>query len=284
MYEDWSRQEVELIVADYLAMLADELAGRRINKAARNRDLQRLLNGRSRGSIEFKHCNISAVLIELGYPHIYGYKPRDNYQGMLLDEVASQLSLSPQLVALAAAAVAVPATATSTPPADWRSLVVQPPARKATARATRERSTGTPTVVQGPNFLEQESRNASLGIAGERLVVQLEHRRLWEAGRRALANRVEHVAHTRGDGLGYDVLSFEVNGRERLIEVKTTRYSEFTPFFATRNEVEVSDRDADRYQLYRVFTFDTKPRLFILPGSLRKSVILDAVNFRASLP
>ncbi len=284
MYEDWSRQEVELIVADYLAMLADELAGRPVNKAGRNRDLQPLLNGRSRGSIDFKHCNISAVLIELGYPYIDGYKPRYNYQEMLRDAVALQLAQSPEVSAAAAVAVTAPAAVPTKAPVDWRSLFVKPPTRKAPVRATRERPTGTNTVMFGANFLEQESRNASLGTAGEHLVVQLEHRRLCEAGCRTLANRVEHVAQTRGDGLGYDVLSFEADGRERLIEVKTTRYGELTPFFATRNEVEVSERKATQYQLYRVFAFGKAPKLFILPGSLRTTVVLDAMTYRATLP
>jgi hypothetical protein len=284
MYEDWSRQEVEVIVADYLAMLADELAGRPVNKAARNRDLQPLLNGRSKGSIEFKHCNISAVLIELGFPYVYGYKPRYNYQEMLRETVALQLAQRHEVSAAAAVAVTAPAAVPTTPPADWRSLFVKPPARKASVRATRERPAGATTVVFGANYLEQESRNASLGTAGEHFVVQLEHRRLWEAGRRTLANRVEHVAQTRGDGLGYDILSFEADGRERLIEVKTTRYSELTPFFATRNEVEVSDRNPTEYHLYRVFAFERDPKLFILPGSLRMTVVLDAMTFRATLP
>ena len=65
---DWSRLEVEAAVADYLDMLALELRGEPFNKAEHNRNLVRVLNGRTRGSIERKHQNISAVLIELGYP------------------------------------------------------------------------------------------------------------------------------------------------------------------------------------------------------------------------
>jgi hypothetical protein len=108
--------------------------------------------------------------------------------------------------------------------------------------------------------------------------------RLRQLGHRRLSEKVEHVARTQGDGLGYDILSFESNGRERLIEVKTTRYGDMTPFFATRNEVEVSERQAASYRLYRVFKFEKKPRLFILPGALRQSVILEPVTYRASLP
>jgi hypothetical protein len=52
-----------------------------------------------------------------------------------------------------------------------------------------------------------------------------------------MADRVEHVSATRGDGFGYDVLSFEPDGRERFIEVKTTAFGAMVPFFVTRNEL-----------------------------------------------
>ena len=71
---DWTDKENDLIVADYFAMLADDIAGRPYNKAEHNRQLQRRID-RSRTSIEFKHQNISAVLKELGQDWIPGYKP-----------------------------------------------------------------------------------------------------------------------------------------------------------------------------------------------------------------
>jgi hypothetical protein len=49
----WSRDEVDLIVADYFTMLRAELAGEPFSKAEHNRALQPLLSGRSKGSIEF---------------------------------------------------------------------------------------------------------------------------------------------------------------------------------------------------------------------------------------
>ena len=47
--------------------------------------------------------------------------------------------------------------------------------------------------------------------------------------------------HGRGDGAGFDVLSFDLGGKERLIEVKTTNGAARTPFFMTRNEMAVAD-------------------------------------------
>ena len=68
--DDWSREEVEATVGDYFAMLRDELAGLPVNKSERNLRLRRLLQNRSKGSVEFKHANISAVLTLHGYPYI----------------------------------------------------------------------------------------------------------------------------------------------------------------------------------------------------------------------
>src|SRR6266480_7714123 len=102
---DWSRLEVEAAVAYYLDMLALELRGEPFNKAEHNRNLARVLNSRTRGSIERKHQNISAVLIELGYPYIDGYKPLSNYQRLLYEVVEDRLLNAVGLHQAAAAAV-----------------------------------------------------------------------------------------------------------------------------------------------------------------------------------
>jgi hypothetical protein len=52
---DWSPAEVDLVVADYFAMLAAELSGAEYSKAEHNRNLRPLLNGGSKGSVEFRH-------------------------------------------------------------------------------------------------------------------------------------------------------------------------------------------------------------------------------------
>jgi hypothetical protein len=66
--EDWSHEEVEATVAAYLTMLEQELRGVAFNKSDSRRLLRETLNDRSDGAIERKHQNISAVLIELGFP------------------------------------------------------------------------------------------------------------------------------------------------------------------------------------------------------------------------
>ncbi|MEO7102679.1 MAG: DUF3883 domain-containing protein [Gemmatimonadaceae bacterium] len=72
---------------------------------------------------------------------------------------------------------------------------------------------------------------------------------------------IEHVSRTQGDGLGYDIVLFETDGRERMIEVKTTAFDAMTPFFASKREVSVSEDLAPQFQLYRIFKFRDSPNL-----------------------
>jgi hypothetical protein len=94
----WSLAEVELVVADYFAMLADELAQRPYSKTMRRRQLAPLLDNRSDGAIEFKHANISAVLVNFGLPYIDGCKPRFNYQQLLEQVVLERIEGDADLV------------------------------------------------------------------------------------------------------------------------------------------------------------------------------------------
>ena len=279
MSDAWSREEVEAAVADYFTMLGKELRGEPYNKAEHNRRLQNLLSARTRGSVERKHQNISAVLIDIGYPYIDGYKPLGNYQELLARVVQERLSAAAGLEEVVEKSVA--AEVDEIPEVgDILSIVVPPPVRDTGSARLYERSD---LRVARPrrNFLEAEARNQSLGLAGEELALRFEHERLRRAGKRSLADRIEHVSRTRGDGLGYDIQSFEEDGRDRLIEVKTTRFGSMTPFFASRNEVEVSEERQGDYRLYRLFSFRTQPRLFTLAGSLRASCKLEPVNFSA---
>ena len=134
------------------------------------------------------------------------------------------------------------------------------------------------------DYLQREAANASLGSAGERFVVAFERARLLAAGHDRLASRVEHVSETQGDGCGFDVLSYEQSGRERLIEVKTTRYGARTPFFVSTNEVRVSEWNAEQYHLYRIYGFRRDPKLFAVSGALSTRFALDPTQFVARIP
>lgn len=281
---DWSQIEVEAIVSVYFDFLNRELHGQAINKRAANLQLLPLLNGRTLGSIEFKHANVSAVLLELGFPYVDGYKPRSNYQDLLREVVEARLALNYKLQVTVKNIVDEPAIKLALPQKkaqDFINAIVAAPVPELPAKEKKQ-TKRKPQARLGVNYLEREARNASLGKAGEEFVLEVEHARLWSSGKRSLADRIEHVAMTKGDGLGYDILSFEESGQERLIEVKTTRFGPLTPFFASRNEVKMSS-ELDNYQLYRVFRFDKDPKLFILNGSLVESCQLEPTLYAATV-
>ena len=274
---DWSREEVEAIVADYLQMLTLELAGQSYNKTEHRRRLQRILNERSDASIEFKHSNISAAMIDLGCPYIRGYQPRSNYQALLSMVAEEQLRTKTTLDHVALAAVQQPAVTPEQ--TDFTKVKTEPPKRQ---HQVEEASRPLLFKAFKRDYLEREAQNRSLGFAGEQFIVQFEHWRLVELGQRRLADRVEHVSKSKGDGLGYDVLSFESDGKERLIEVKTTTFGRDTPFFVSRGELALSHGAQGQFHLYRLFEFRKGPRLFDLPGALDQHCLLDPVTYRAS--
>jgi hypothetical protein len=99
---NWTDSENASVVACYLSMLKRELAGQPINKAAENKSLRKVLKDRTKGAVEYKLQNVSAVLLEYGWLFIDGYKPARNIQGKLRDEVIRQLSEDKELDALMA--------------------------------------------------------------------------------------------------------------------------------------------------------------------------------------
>ena len=260
--QDWSRPEVEATVQDYLDMLSCELRHEPFNKAAHSRALREKLDGRSRGAVERKHQNISAVLIGLGFPSIDGYKPLRNVQGLLRDIVRERLAVVENLVK---ADVEEPQTPVVLD--DLLGIRVEPPGPTHPEIHQRSLEYMVPRPASGSiDYLLQEARNQSLGAAGEALVMDYERLRLESAGKDHLACNIEQVSRTVGDRAGFDIRSYECSGQDRFIEVKTTRYGRHTPFYISAGELRFSNSHADSYHLYRLFGFRKMPGLFTLPG------------------
>ena len=241
------------------------------------------LAGRSEGSIEFKHQNISGVLVERGLPYIEGYKPRSNYQSILATEVESFLDQRPEFLdQLALAPTLNPSEPASLPLPKLDEVIEDPPDRiyspAATAKPWLSRK------VRKIDFAERDAANRRLAKLGEEFVVDLEKHRLNLAGRDDLARKVMWASRDIGDGLGFDILSFdEADDSEQMLEVKATSLGKFFPFYVTSNEVRCSEDIPEQYHVYRVFNFARSPRLYILHGSLREVCRLEPVLFRAAI-
>ena len=121
-------------------------------------------------------------------------------------------------------------------------------------------------------------------MLGELFILRSEFDFLKLNGKDDLANKIQHISVEIGDGLGYDILSYDLFGKEKKIEVKTTRSDISRPFYLTRNELEVSSKNPENYYLYRLFDFDSnlnKGKYYIITGDLSNSLALDALLFIA---
>ncbi len=274
----WNKEENIAIVASYLEMLTMELAGRPYSKARFRRELLPRLNKRSEGSIEYKFQNISAVLLDLGMQYINGYKPAKNYQrdilpDVVLDFLVDKPEVEQQMSDDALAVPVVPSVE------DFLTVIVEPPKiDKSFPLSSRDPSFA---PRKGRDYLAIEAANRSLGFKGEQFVVNYEKAILLSGGHDKLADSVEHVSQTQGDGLGFDILSYDREGREKFIEAKTTKNGKYTPFFISENELQFSTRHKANYYLYRVFEFRAKPKLFVMPGSVSENLVLQPQTYKA---
>jgi hypothetical protein len=272
----WTEEQNDAIVADYFAMLAEDIAGRPYSKAEHNRLLQ-AVTGRARGSIEYKHQNISAVLKGLGEDWIPGYKPAFNFQASLVDAVVRWLNRHPDWLVSTARMTMNPSPSALQEEA---MLWIGPPPTHSNAPPPNELEQMT-AIAQKYDVAERDARNRALGRAGEERILAHERASLLAAGRSDLADRIRWVSQVDGDGAGYDILSFGPDGSDRLIEVKTTKGWERTPFHITRNELAVAEERRGDWRLVRLWNFAREPRAFELRPPLEVHVSLMANSYQA---
>lgn len=274
--EDWSEAEVQATVSDYFQMLRAEADGAAFNKSEHNKALRKLLSGRSKSSVELKHQNISAVLEAMGLPYINGYKPRGNSQLLLRKSVQAYVLQHQQMVGSI-----VDAFEEVKQPGEksYLAALVAPPSREELVTSPAPAKQRLPRKL---DFAARDEANRKLGRAGEQWVIEFEQQRLIDMGSPELFQRLDWVSDTRGDGAGFDILSFDDGTKHRFIEVKTTNGGLASSFLVSHNELEFSKEASEQFYLYRVFQFRDGPRLFMLSGDLTQHVHLKPTDYRAS--
>jgi hypothetical protein len=142
--------------------------------------------GGPRGSIEYKHQNISTVLKGLGEGWIPGYKPAFNFQASLVDAVVRWLGRHPDWLARAARV--------GIGPSPWAHLeeamlcIGQSPMHSNTPPPDElEQMTA---IARKYDVAERDAHNRTLGRAGEERVLAHERASLLAAGRTDLAKRI----------------------------------------------------------------------------------------------
>ena len=149
----------------------------------------------------------------------------------------------------------------------------KPKARKAPSSSVRSGSVKI-------DYETKQRRNADIGLRGEKLVMLYELERLEK-----LNSTLEpkHISLT-DDSKGYDIVSYDESGNEFYIEVKTTIGSIQSPFFVTKNEVDVSQQKGSSYVVYRLFNFNVEKNsaeFYKIDGPLTNSFQLVPQTFKA---
>lgn len=179
----WTNEENDLIVADYFAMLAEDIAGKPYDKAGHRRALLPLLYDRTEGSVEFKHQNISAVLKGLGEDWIPGYKPAFNFQMTLVDAVARWLALNTAWLGRQ------PGLRAAIGLREMEQIWIAPPPTLSNQPPPLELEQML-HIAQRFDVAGRDERNRALGRAGEERVLAHERSVLRSAGRDDLAQKV----------------------------------------------------------------------------------------------
>jgi len=137
-----------------------------------------------------------------------------------------------------------------------------------------------------PDYEKEARKHKKLGDRGEKIVLELERKFLSKMDRSDLAKKVDRVS-LKSDSYGYDIISFDVDGKEKLIEVKATSSKVGTAnFFFTANELEAAQENKN-YYIYMVYDIMSEsPKVWIIPNPFspeNKNIIKTPVNYRITI-
>ena len=149
----------------------------------------------------------------------------------------------------------------------------------------KNKTTDTIIFIDKEDKEQQAIRNKEIGNLGEEYVLWYEEQFLISKEMDEFIPKIKHLSKEY-DGYGYDIVSFDENGKEKYIEVKTTVQNKLTDFYMTSNELETMLK-TENYFIYRLFNFDEKN----LKGDLliidckkefKSDFILSAESFKIS--
>lgn len=263
--DDWTLLEVEQVVATYFAIAAAQAAGEYSRKDELSK-AQALIPTRNPSAVERKLSNICAYLAAQGHSHIHGFGSLPNNQTLLKALINDWLSDNPDVYD----PPPTPASALGK-----RGVEVEPPSNLVLKEATVRRE------ACSVDFAGRDARNRLLGRLGEEWALSELKAELRDQGRDDLAERVIWASSAVGDGLGYDIESFDSEGVPVVVEVKTTNQGQAAPFLVSANEVARSKGDPN-YVLMRVFSFAGQPAFYRLRGDLAETCQLQPKVFAAA--
>ena len=118
---------------------------------------------------------------------------------------------------------------------------------------------------EGINYSEQQAISQKIGDRGEELVLRNEIEKIKQWGLPdEILSKVRRVS-LESDDYGFDILSFDKDGNERYLEVKTTKTNgKNFSFILTKNEFEQAKKYGNKYSFVIVFDILNNPHIWYM--------------------
>lgn len=117
------------------------------------------------------------------------------------------------------------------------------------------------------DYTNRSKKFKRIGDRGEQIVLRAEKQFLNNNGRKNLAEVVDQISQ-KDDSAGYDIKSYELDGTEKLIEVKSTlRKIGRSNIFLSANELQVAEKE-NNYYFYIIYEVGSKrPKIWRIKSS-----------------
>lgn len=145
-----------------------------------------------------------------------------------------------------------------------------------------QRSSAQKESISKINYIEKQKKNIKVGYLGEKLVFSAEIKKLKDYP--SLQRKVTWLAKN-SDAYGYDILSYDKNGNQMQIEVKSTsdQMSDRFDFVLTENERQQAMK-LSNYWIYKVFSVDTQPVIYKVKNPFKDDLVnLTPIRYKAQI-
>ena len=117
------------------------------------------------------------------------------------------------------------------------------------------------------DYSAQSKKFKRIGDRGEQIVVMIERQTLRNNNKEDFAQKVDQISK-RDDSVGYDILSYDINGNDKFIEVKSTlKPVGFSNIYISENELNIAI-DKKNYFFYIVYDVGSKkPKIWKIKGT-----------------
>ncbi len=284
--DNWRFEESEFISEYYISELKDFLKYNTPKKLKEAKEFLMQSLHKSSKSVRLKLQHISSILVNSDLPYIEEFKPipradidlidwnetlnlkkiltekfnkKENI--LFFDQIADRNEFKPNY--------------------NFENLVEDKPEQDV---FEKENLTEKKSIKIRPkiNYIEREIKNTKLGEEGEKWVIAFEQNKLQKLGLSNLVKEIIWASKDIGDGLGYDVISFNEHQEKIFIEVKTTCLGKYSAFFLTQNELKVST-NLKNFKIYRVYDFEKETKIYVVEEDIQLQLELTPTIYRATM-